>query len=123
MAAIATSWSLRVSNACLALLYLVRNLYRTEFLLLLNVSLSLVLRLRFCLLTEVDDIVGGVADVADVDVHQIQTELAQLGVDIILHLGEELVAVGVEFLDIYIFFPKEIFLKSLRAFDYKNLVP
>ena len=88
-----------LGNACFTLLNLVRNLYRTELLLLLNVSLSLVLRLRFCLLTEVDDIVGGVADVADVDVHQIQTELAQLGVDIILHLGEELVAVGVEFLN------------------------
>ena len=88
-----------LGNACLALPYLVRNLYRTELLLLLNVSLSLVLRLRLRLLTEIDDVVGCIAYVADVDVHQIQTELAQFGVDVVLHLGEELVAVGVQLLD------------------------
>ena len=46
--------------------------------------------------SEVDDVVGCVADITDIDIHQVKTELPEFRIDVLTHFGQELIAVGVQ---------------------------
>ena len=73
----------------------------TETVLLGHALLGVVDGLGGGFLTEGLDVAGLVADIGDVDVDEFQTDLAELGLDVLADGGEELVAVGVDLLDIH----------------------
>ena len=77
-------------------LYLVGNLDGTQFLLFFYICLSLIQRLTFSFLTQVDNIIGSITDITDIDVHQIQTEFTEFRIDVVLYFGKEFVTVGVQ---------------------------
>ena len=58
-------------NLCFTFLYLIGNFDSTQLFLFFDVGLCFVQSLAFSFLTQVDDVVGSVADITDVDVHQI----------------------------------------------------
>ena len=78
---------------------LFRNLDGTQFLLFFNVSQGFVLGFRFGFFSQIDDIIGFIADIADVDVHQVKTEFLQFGVDVLAAVLKECITITVQLFD------------------------
>ena len=89
-------------NLCFTFLYLIGNFDSTQLFLFFDVGLCFVQSLAFSFLTQVDDVVGSVADITDIDVHQIQTELAKFRVDVVFYFRQEFITVGVQLFDSHV---------------------
>ena len=89
-------------NLRFTFLDLSRDFDSTEFFLFFDISLCFVLGLALGFLTQVHDVVGSIADITDVDIHQIQTEFAEFRVDIVFYFRKEFIAVGVQFFDCHV---------------------
>ncbi len=73
----------------------------TETVLLGNTLLGIIDGLCSSLLAESLDVAGLVTDIGHVDIDELQTDLAELSLHILADCSEELVAVGIDFLDVH----------------------
>ena len=73
----------------------------TETILLGNTLLGIIDSLCRSLLSESLDIAGLIADISNIDIDKLQSDFAELRLDVCTDIGKELVAVRVDFLDIH----------------------